>query len=436
MFSFLLSFNAGAAALSEKEILDGADERIERYRKGDAKLQLQDENGKPLGKGVKVSIEQTQHRFLFGALCGMFNKEMRDSKPEEFEHYSKLYRELLNYATIQIFWVSFEPEKGKPNYDAMQFQCDWGRNNGITLKAHPLAWNWWHEPKFLQGKSAKQILQMQGQRITDIMTRFKGQVQYWDVVNEPSGFDRKIAHEQAPLLTSAILGIGGDHFLRQMYTLARKADPSATLLVNDFVLKDQAFQKRGIEPLLKAGKDGADLFDAIGYQSHMQTGTWPVEKTWNDCEQLAVYGKPIHFSETTILSGTPEKGSKDTRAKGPSTKSGEERQAREMAQFYTILFSHPSVEAITLWTWKDNPQWPAGLVRVDGTPKPVYYALQDLIRKKWWTKTTAITNDQGEISWRGFYGDYKVKAEVKGQALQANFTLKPGESDPVEVKMN
>ena len=62
----------------------------------------------------------------------------------------------------------------------------------------------------------------------------------------------------------------------------------------------------------------------------------------------------------------------------------EELQAKYTADFYTMLFSHPAVEAITWWDFQDN-DWraaPAGLVTEEVHRKPAYHALRKLIREK------------------------------------------------------
>ena len=43
--------------------------------------------------------------------------------------------------------------------------------------------------------------------------------------------------------------------------------------------------------------------DAIGIQSHMHGGEWPLEKAWQVCETYARFGRPLHFTELTVLSG-------------------------------------------------------------------------------------------------------------------------------------
>ena len=98
----------------------------------------------------------------------------------------------------------------------------------------------------------------------------------------------------------------------------------------------------------------------------------------------------------------------------PSTPEGEERQAREIAEMYSILFAHPLVEAITTWDFNDGC-WlkaPSGFVHEDNTEKPSYYALKQLIHGDWETHETLVTDDEGYLSFTGFKGDYMLTAET------------------------
>jgi GH35 family endo-1,4-beta-xylanase len=65
-----------------------------------------------------------------------------------------------------------------------------------------------------------------------------------------------------------------------------------------------------------------------------------------------------------------------------STPEGERYQADFVRDFYTLAFSHPGVEAIVWWSVSDKDAWrgmPAGLLGEDGTPKPSYEVLDELI---------------------------------------------------------
>jgi GH35 family endo-1,4-beta-xylanase len=78
---------------------------------------------------------------------------------------------------------------------------------------------------------------------------------------------------------------------------AHEANPEALLLYNDFNLSP-AFEKL-VGDLKAAGKP----FGAIGIQSHMHHGEWPVERAWEVCETNARFELPLHFTEVTVLSG-------------------------------------------------------------------------------------------------------------------------------------
>src|SRR5262249_23731700 len=140
-------------------------------------------------------------------------------------------------------------------------------------------------------------------------------------------------------------------------------------------------------------------------------GTWSNARTWEVCERFARFGVPLHFSETTILSGEPGW----ERARGgqawPSTAAGEKRQAGEGERFYTMLVSHPAGASITWWDLSHRGAWqgaPAGLLRGDMSPKPAYERLHRLIRQRWWTHTTVRTGKTGVATCRAFLGEYRI----------------------------
>ena len=94
---------------------------------------------------------------------------------------------------------------------------------------------------------------------------------------------------------------------------------------------------------------------------------------------------------------------------------------------YRILFSHPLVEAITTWDFTDGA-WlkaPSGFIREDGTTKPSYDMLKDLVKKEWWTDTSVTTDENGFATATGFKGDYRLS--------QGDLSAKEALTDNCEV---
>jgi len=401
--------SACAQDLTDDALLAGADARIEEYRKADAMVVVVDDAGRPL-PGAVVDVEQTRHAFLFG--CNIFKWEGVPNE-EQQQAYRRQFAELLNYATIGFYWPSYERTQGEPRHEATERVARWCKQQGITTKGHPLAWNY-SDPRWLPD-DLQEIRQLQMARIDDCVGRFVGLIDRWDVVNEVTHFDRESFVVRAPKHTAMWKQVGQMEFTRECFQHARTAGPKATLLINDY-RTDPAYE-RVIEQLVDA--DGRPMYDEIGIQSHMHGGAWPNSKIWETCQRFARFGVPLHFTETTILSGD-RNWEKPAGSDWVSTPEGEAYQAEHVVRFYTMLYSHPAVEAITWWDFSDQGAWkgaPAGFLRDDMTPKPAYTALQSLIKGKWWTDTTATTNAQGIAKFRGTLGDYRIRVTVGGKQV-------------------
>jgi GH35 family endo-1,4-beta-xylanase len=401
-----------AAEKSAEQILEKADARIEKHRKGNAALRLLGPNGKPLDASLEVNIAQTKHKFLFGS--NIF-KLKKCRTPEDNAAYEKHFDAMLNFATLPFYWWNYERRQGKPDDARTDEIVRWCKAHNITTKGHPLAWNW-SEQKWLP-EDSEEVMKLQFKRIERCVRRFKGDVDIWDVVNEATHYDRPNAKQNAPKLTEGIRRMGVGTYVRQAFKAARKANQKATLLINDY-RTDPAYPDKVISKLVD--DEGKPLYDVIGIQSHMHGGCWPVKNAWDVCQRFAKFGKPLHFTETTIVSG------KRTDQGWNTTPEGEKYQAEKVPEFYTVLFSHPAVEAITWWDFTDQGAWqraPAGFLRKDLTPKPAYEKLHGLIKGKWWTKTKATLAAGGKARFRGFFGQYKVTTRVAGRQLTGKFSF-------------
>ena len=413
-----------AAEEQKNEILDQAEARIEKHRKGDAVLKLAGPDGKQLRNGLAVKIDQKRHKFLFG--CNIF-KLGRCSTPEENAAYEERFAAILNFATLPFYWWNYERLQGRPDDERTDQIVRWCKAHNITTKGHPLAWNY-VDPRWLPDDPGK-AMQAQLKRIGRCVERFRNDIEIWDVVNEATHYDRDELKKQAPILTEAIRKMGVGAYVREAFKAARQANPKATLLINDY-RTDSDYAEKVISELLD--ENDRPLYDVIGIQSHMHGGCWPVRKIWEVCERFAKFGKPLHFTETTVVSGPKVQQGWLT------TPEGEKSQAEQVAEFYRMLFSHPAVEAITWWDFTDQNAWqqaPAGLVRADMTPKPAYNELERLIKGKWWTQTETTTNEEGTARFHGFLGEYEVSSQVDGKKLTGTFRLDKTATDKLDIRM-
>jgi endo-1,4-beta-xylanase len=409
------------------ELYAKADERIEQHRKADAAVSVVNAAGQPVPNAV-VEVQQVRHAFLFG--CNIFLWGRVGNETDEAA-YRQRYADLLNYATLGFYWASYESKRDHPDHERTEQVARWCKDHGIATKGHPLAWNY-ADPGWLPD-DPDEIRRLQMARIDDCVARFKGLIDRWDVVNEATHFDRSEFFKRAPKMTAMWQKTGRLEFTRECFVHARRSNPAATLLINDY--RTDPPYAAVVEQLVQ---DGKRMYDVIGIQSHMHGGPWPDRKIWDVCERFAKFGVPLHFTETTIISGrlgfnVAEKTGKPW----PSTPDGELFQAREVERFYTMLFSHPAVEAITWWDFSDRGAWqqaPAGLIRKDMSPKPAYEALYRLIKGKWWTIASLAADASGNARFRGFLGDYRITIRPEGKPpVVKEITLRKGDANRLAV---
>lgn len=393
---------------------DAVASRIRKYRMSDLQIQVIDSQGHPVSS-AKVSVDQVRHEFLFG--CDIFGLDLHDAANPIQMQYRKRFADLFNYATLPFYWGAFEPQPGKPEFDRLLGMAAWCQEHGIACKGHPLVW---HQVYPSWAPKDDSVLPTLKRRVEDIVQRSGTRIQYFDVFNE--------IHDAPSTDTGVgfwVKKIGAPNALATALDWARKADPktSHTFLYNDYRTTSATVD------LLSALQKMGSLPDAIGIQSHMHGGNWPMDDVWTTIERFTQFKRPIHFTETTVLSG-PKRNDVDQDhppADWLTTPEMERVQADYVEQFYTTLFSHPAVHAITWWDLSDLNAWqgaPAGLIRKDMSPKPAYDRLMDLVHNRWWTKATGSTDAKGLFHSRVFRGIQRVSISLKdGRKVTRNVTV-------------
>ena len=396
---------------------------MDRYahRKSACTLTLLDQQGNPM-PGRKVHARLTKHEFKFG--CNIFwASGMFDSKlpPERREHLQRMWDSwsaLFNFGTLPFYQGQYEPKEGVTREAAILKTAKFLDEHGVALKGHPLCWHT-VSAKWLMEKSDEEVLENQLYRIRREVGAFKDYIHMWDVINEVVIMPIFTAEENA--ITRLCAKIGRVALVKAVFDMARQTDPNATLLLNDFNTSEK--YKELITDCLEAGVD----IDVIGIQSHQHQGFWGLEKLHEVLARFETFGKPIHFTENTFVSGdlmpphivdlndwkVPE---------WPTTPEGEDRQARDFLAMIDELFAHPQVEAFTNWDFCDGA-WlgaPAGLVRLDGSHKPSYDAMKQRIWQDWCTDVTLMTDEKGQCTLEGFRGEYQLSVD----GSEAAFTLR------------
>ena len=397
---------------------------MDRYshRRAQGVLTLKDTQGQPLSE-KQVTIKLIRHGFLFG--CGGFDSlpltspDMQDpDKKEFFADRMQKWTHLYNYGTLPFYWGRYEPKEGEIQEDSRRRAALYLTEHGAKVKGHPLCW---HTAcaDWLMEYDNRTILEKQLARIDRDVRAFRGLIDIWDVINEVVIMPVYDRYDNA--ITRICKDLGRVGLVKEVFAAAAAANPDALLLINDFDLSED--YKRLVEDCLNAGVP----IGAIGLQTHQHQGYKGAQWLETVLERFSVFGKPLHFTENTLVSGhlmPPEiVDLNDYQVEEwPTTPEGEERQAREWEDMLRILFAHPLVEAVTGWDFADGA-WlnaPSGLIRRDNSLKPAYKAVDRLIHEEWNTRISDTTDNDGHIAFEGYKGTY----ELEYQGRKTEFELR------------
>ncbi|QNO37160.1 endo-1,4-beta-xylanase [Protaetiibacter sp. SSC-01] len=379
------------------------------HRVGELHLRLVDPEGAPLAER-EVVVEQTRHAFAFGSTG--FELIPHANGEADAAALAEHWLGVFDTATLPFYRGDFEPEPGVTQTDRIRAAARWFADRDVRLKGHPLVWHTVKAP-WMDALSLDEGWRVTLERVRREVGAFRGLVDTWDVVNEAvimPVFENE--PDGVPNVISRIARAKGRiPLIREAFDAARETNPGATLLINDFDLSS------AYECLIEGLLENGVRIDAIGLQTHMHQGYWGEETMLAMVDRFARYGLPLHLTENTLLSGELMPAHivdlNDYQPDSwPSTPEGEARQADELVRHYRSLVGHPSVQSITYWGITDAGAWlgaPAGLLRADGSRKPAYDALRELVRGEWWLPPTRIrTDDDGVVRVSGFLGDYRV----------------------------
>ena len=167
---------------------DRVNSGIEANRKGWAKIRVVDGEGNPV-PGVKITAEQKDHDFKYGANIFMLDEMENDYKNAE---YKRLFAEAFNMATVSFYWCDLEPEEGKPRLSKdsprvyrrppIDLSLEYCEKNGITPKEHCLVYDYF-TPTWVKNEvdAAKKAYE---KRFEVLAEHYADRIHGWEVINE------------------------------------------------------------------------------------------------------------------------------------------------------------------------------------------------------------------------------------------------------------
>lgn len=229
---------------------------------------------------------QTLAEFPIGTSFNLSEYDQWSGLREKFDYH-------FNSLTIPNA-LKFGPLSAAPN------QYNWSEADsllkiakaaGARVHGHTLIWHN-QNPAWLEGYTGN-YSQLLNEHIQTVVSRYKGRIRSWDVVNEAIGEDGTLRNSIWKQK------IGADYIYRA-FKAARNADPEAELYYNDFNLAINPKKLDAVIDLCEMLRERGVNISGIGMQMHIAT-SFPERRELADAvEKIWKAGFKIHFSELDV----------------------------------------------------------------------------------------------------------------------------------------
>lgn len=372
--------------------------RAAEFRMRDVVVKLRDSEGYPVRPGTSVSVRQINHSFPLGSCIN------RDSLEDEF--YTKFYLDNFNFAVFEneLKWEETQPIEEDVYYKDADQMVGFCNEHNIPMRGHCIVWDIGERvPDWVEALEGIELLDAIDQRVGGLLTRYKGQFEHYDVNNEMlhgDFFEQKL----------------GADFLPYLFKLCHELDPRPTLFVNEYDVENNydcsSSPERYIELIRFLVENGARV-GGIGVQGHVKV---PMGSILADAlDQLGELNLPIWFTELDVSS------------------LDENVRADDLEVVLRELFAHPSVQGCLLWGFMEGAmdREDGCLINADRSLSAAGRRFLDL-KKEWTTTFDGVLNENSEIVFRGFHGNYTLGLD--GASADTSFEVTFGDS-PLELNL-
>lgn len=234
------------------------------------------------------------------------------------------------------------------------------KRNHLKIRGHALVWHQ-ETPEWLftdsTGKPAGKelVLQRIKEHITTVVSRYKGSIYAWDVVNEAISDDKNDFYRRSKLYE-----ICGEEFIAKAFWYAHAADPAAILFYNDYNEIDPVKRAKIISLIKKLRTAGVPV-SAVGLQAHWSIAEPTKEQLRETLEDFSSLGLPLQITEMDIslYRKLPDpKHPKEMETDTTFTTGRETKQVKQYQMCFEMFRKYKQqITGVTFWDISDRHSW-------------------------------------------------------------------------------
>ena len=301
----------------------------------------------PKGWLIGAAINQNQSDERDGAGVDLITRQFNTISPEN----------LLKFQSVH-------PDPDRFTFDAADRYVAFGRGRGMAVIGHNLVWHsqtprWvWDGPDGALADRTTMLTRMRT-HIATVVSRYRGKILGWDVVNEALNDDGTL--RESPWWR----GIGDD-YIAQAFTAAHEADPNAELYYNDYNLATKPAKRAGAIRIIKDLQQRGIRIDAVGEQGHWRIDTPTPVDVDQAITELRATGVKVMITELDVNllppAGPSARGQPPSPESNPYANGLPDERQQALAHYYgevfRVLLKHrDDITRVTFWGVSDGDSW-------------------------------------------------------------------------------
>ena len=251
------------------------------------------------------------------------------------------------------------PEESRYNWAPADEITDFATKHNLKLRGHTLCWHnqtpGWLFKDDKGGEVTKEVLlERLKDHITNVVTRYKGKIYAWDVVNEViDDNDSKYFRE------SQWYKICGEEFVAKAFEYAHEADPNAILFYNDYNTESPGKRER-IYTMVKKLVDAKVPIHGVGLQGHWSIYEPSAQAVKESIEKFSSLGLVVQITELDVSVYQSEHERRDQKEGEDEsfTSEREQKQLEQYKNFFEVFRQHKDkLTGVTFWNISDKHSW-------------------------------------------------------------------------------
>lgn len=233
------------------------------------------------------------------------------------------------------------------------------QRNNLKMRGHTLLWHN-QTPDWLfvdNGKTVSKevLLQRLKDHITTVVSRYKGKIYAWDVVNEAIS-DKRDEY----LRPSKWQEIIGEEYIAKAFQWAHEADPDALLFYNDYN-EISPVKREKIYRLVKGLKKAGIPIHGIGLQAHWAVNEPSRGQLDSTLKRFAELGLPLQITELDISVYSKEHNARERKPEDAAPAFTPEREQQQLEK-YKMSFElfrkyKEHITSVTFWNISERYSW-------------------------------------------------------------------------------